>query len=287
MGTTWLWLLFGLCIAALYALNRENLNPFIKSGKRKYVWRKDEKDERDFQFQPDPKVVPPALVDSRKNCPPPYDQTTLGSCTGNGIAGALETDMIRQGLKNWTPSRLFIYFCERMIEGTINQDSGAQIRDGIKAIAKYGYCPETMWPYIVSRFTARPSIACWWEARQHRISAYHRLDNTKLDDLRNCLAQGNTIVFGMSVFARFESDAVAKTGVVPMPNPDTEQFLGGHCMLIVGYDDAKQCFIVRNSWGSGWGDGGYCYIPYAYLTNGQLAQDFWTIERVGKMGVAA
>ncbi len=98
-----------------------------------------------------------------------------------------------------------------------------------------------------------------------------------LNELKGCLADGYPFVFGISVYDSFESDEVAKTGIVPIPSP-TEQMLGGHCIVAVGYDDATQRFTIRNSWGTEWGDYGHCYLPYEYLTNGNLASDFWTLR---------
>jgi C1A family cysteine protease len=99
--------------------------------------------------------------------------------------------------------------------------------------------------------------------------------------MKGCLASGFPIVGGFSVYSSFESDQVAKTGIVPMPAKNESQ-LGGHCVLIVGYDDAKQWFIIRNSWSDTWGAQGYCYMPYAYWTNPSLASDFWQIDLISK-----
>ena len=250
---------------------------------RNYGWKKDKLDIRDKKY---PKVgllkasVLPDKVDLRSKCPDVYDQGSLGSCTGNSIAAAHQFEQMKQGLADaFQPSRLFIYYGEREIEGHIAEDSGAQIRDGIKFVAASGVCPEDMWRYDISQFTTRPSSACYDVAAGHKVVEYLRLDNTNINQLKQCLADGFGFSFGFTVYESFESDGVARTGVVPMPKPE-EQVLGGHAVFCVGFSDSLQCFIVRNSWSSRWGDNGYCYMPYAMLTNPGIASDFWTIRLV-------
>jgi C1A family cysteine protease len=248
---------------------------------RRYGWVRDLPDHRDRPLQlrgpnTPPPTLPPA-VDLRPSCPPVYDQGELGSCTANAIAAALEFDAARQKIEIVTPSRLFIYYNERSIEGTIASDSGAQIRDGIKSVAQWGDCPETEWPYIVSQFSTQPPQSCYDDAAKHLALVYESVGQD-LDDMRACLAAGFPFVFGFTVYASFESDYVARTGHVPMPQW-FERSLGGHAVMAVGYDDESATFVVRNSWGPGWGDGGYFYFPYAYMTS-NLASDFWTIRTV-------
>jgi len=217
--------------------------------------------------------------------PPIYNQKKLGSCTGNGIARVYHFDELKQGLLDaFMPSRLFIYYNERVIDGTVKQDAGSEIRTGIKTIAKQGVCSEALWPYFVTKFAVKPSPECYKEALKHRAVTYMRVQQD-LDHLKACLLEGYPIVFGFNVFASFESKTVAKTGMVPMPKPKEKQ-IGGHCVVIVGFDDDLQCFIVANSWGEEWGDKGYCYMPYAYLTNPKLADDFWTVRLVSDLQTA-
>ena len=180
--------------------------------------------------------------------------------------------------KAFTPSRLFIYYNERAIEGTLNEDSGAMIRDGIKSVVKQGVCKETDWPYVIARFTKKPAKTCYTEAMNHQVVSYQRVTQT-LNQMKGCLASGYPFVFGFSVYESFETSTVAKTGKVPMPRSG-ETMLGGHAVAAVGYNDADQRFIVRNSWGGDWGKKGYCFMPYAYLTDPDLAADFWTIRMV-------
>jgi C1A family cysteine protease len=222
----------------------------------------------------------PARADLRPICPPVEDQGQLGSCTAHALTGALETLENKDKLPLVQMSRLFVYYNERAIEHTITQDSGAMVRDGIKALVKQGCCAESKWPYAVSKFTSKPTAACYKDGMDHQITSYQRIDT--LDQMRACLAAGFPFVFGFTVYESFESQAVAKTGTVNMPKT-TERPLGGHAVLAVGYDDKAKRFTVRNSWGPGWGIKGYFTVPYAYLESRDLADDFWTIRRGEKM----
>ncbi|MCQ9165342.1 C1 family peptidase [Arthrobacter sp. STN4] len=193
------------------------------------------------------------------------------------MAGVLQFDALKEALPDTsTPSRLFIYYNERVMEGTVKSDAGAQIRDGIKSVATTGVCDESLWPYDIAKFALKPKAACYTAARKQRAIVYARVGQT-LTQLKGCLASGYPIVFGFTVYASFESPEVAATGVVPMPGSG-ESVLGGHCVVAVGYDDAGQRFTIRNSWGSGWGTAGYATMPYAYLLSPSLANDFWTVK---------
>jgi C1A family cysteine protease len=243
--------------------------------KRKYGYKPDLRDHRDKLYRLiKPAISLPVAVDLRPQCPLVFDQGQLGSCTANGLAGIVEFMDLKEGLSFVELSRLFIYFNERAMEGDINQDGGAQIRDGVKSLASQGVCEETLWPYDPQWFAYKPSAICYDDASKRTIQSYHRL--TSLDDMLSCLAEGYPFVFGISVFESFESPEVAQTGVVPMPGPD-EQMLGGHCMYACGYDQDKKHFIVMNSWGPSWGMAGACFIPYEYVE--KCADDFWTIRK--------
>jgi C1A family cysteine protease len=258
----------------------------------RYGWKPDLPDQRDYSYCVPPSVVQaiPGAVDLRLQCPPVYDQGNIGSCTANAIAAALEFDMMKQGLAAFTPSRLFIYYNERTMEGTVGSDSGAFIRDGIKSVASMGDCPETEWTYdgtaagagnifaAGAKAATAPDPGCYTDAVRHRALTYLSIDQN-LADMKGCLASGYPFVFGFSVYESIESDTVALSGKIPMPSA-SEQVIGGHAVMAVGYDDIAQAFIVRNSWGAGWGQAGYGSIPYTYLLDDNLANDFWTIRTV-------
>jgi len=246
-----------------------------------YGWIPDLPDQRDYQYAAPIAAIGtlPTNIDLTSACPPVYDQGQLGSCTANAIAGAIQFEQMKQNLAQiFTPSRLFIYYNERDMEGTVNSDSGAQIRDGMKSVGLLGDCPEDMWPYVIANFAEKPSDACYQTALQHKAILYQRVVRD-LIQMKGCLASGYPFVFGFTVYESFETQQVAQTGHAPMPQ-HREKMLGGHAVMAVGYDDANQRFIVRNSWGTSWGMQGYFTLPYAYFTSRNLSSDFWTVRLV-------
>lgn len=253
----------------------------------RYGWRPDLPDMRDHLYAA-PRVKLPPSVDLRTSghLPDVYDQSTLGSCTGNGISALMSYVLHRDSGTRMVPSRLFIYYNERVMENTVGQDAGAMIRDGIKAVHKLGAPDESLWPYVISQFKRQPSKAAYDAAALDLATAYERVDRTAL---RKALAAGQPVVFGFTVYDSFESEEVARSGLMPLPGKG-EQMLGGHCILAVGYDDAKQCpggahpgaYLIRNSWGTGWGQGGYFWMPYEVVAQRAQSSDFWTIKAVGK-----
>ena len=248
---------------------------------KRFGWVPDLPDHRDHMYAAPLMIVTalPPKADLRPKCPPVVDQGQLGSCTANAIGNAHLFGQMKQGQPDaFLPSRLFIYYNERAMEGTVNSDSGAMIRDGIKSVAKQGACPEKLWPYQINKFTKKPSAPCYKEALKHQALSYSRVTQS-VAQMKGCLASGYPFVFGFTVYDSFQSAAVAKTGTVPMPGQG-EAVVGGHAVLAVGYDDTTQRFIVMNSWGTGWGAKGYFTIPYGYLTDSDLAADFWTIRIV-------
>lgn len=256
---------------------------------RGYGWRPQLPDARDTQYTARLTASAPPEYDLRPLMPTVYDQGQLASCTGNAIAAAMEYERHRQGLSDFIPSRLFIYYNERELQGTVSSDSGAVIRNGIKVVNTAGVCPETLWPYDVGMFAVKPPKRCYVAAVTDKAVQYMAVQT--LGDLKDALCSSLAVVFGFTAYESFESPAVAQTGLLPMPQPG-EATVGGHAVVAVGYSDPKSQVIVRNSWGPFWGDAGYFYIPYEYMTGtttrsdaspinaANLTSDFWAIELV-------
>lgn len=242
----------------------------------KFHWTRDKVDKRDYKYVPLGNTQSD-IVDLRKHCTPIENQLNLGSCTGQAIAGAIELLNNRNG-KHQDISRLFIYYYERVLIGTVNYDSGAYIRDGIKVTNKQGAPLEKLWPYIIQRFAARPSLSAITDALKRRVTLYERVTdhNGCLDAINN----GYPVTIGFDVYSSFLSSTVTRTGMMPYPDTTRESLLGGHAVLLVGYNKKTKRYIARNSWGIGWGDKGYFYMPFQVIQNRTMSSDFWVIKSV-------
>ena|SRR5579859_511988 len=240
---------------------------------------RDKPDGRDHRYIPKAEHLakPPAKVDLRPQCPPVYDQRPLNSCTANAIAAALEFERMRMKLTPaFTPSRLFIYWNERKLAGDTAKDAGAPLRDGIKAVAKQGDCPEPKWPYDPKKVLDEPLEGCYKEAMKYPHLSYQAVQQD-LTHLKACLASGQPFVLAIHVYSGAETPEAKKTDSFPTPKAG-EQEIGTHAVMAVGYDDAARHFIVRNSWGPSWGVQGYFYLPYDYVANPAYAGDFWVLR---------
>lgn len=248
---------------------------------QRYGWRPDSLDRRDHLLAVRPAAVLPVEVDLEPQMPGVYDQLQIGSCTANAIAALLEYRHLREGGTPLTPSRLFIYYCERVLEHTTKEDAGAEIRDGLKVVSKTGAPPESDWPYVDDgkTFAKRPPAKAYKDGKVFKALAYARVPQAQLA-LQTILAEGTPVAFGFTVYASFESQSVAVTGIVPMPAG--EAILGGHAVALVGYKtiSGQLYFKVRNSWGPGWGLGGYFYMPAAFVLDASLSSDFWCVTAV-------
>lgn len=255
--------------------------PFDPIKKRNFGWLPDRPDPRDKKYElirlPLEAGPLPAVVDLRNQFPAPcYDQGELGSCVSQALAANMQFLRQKQKLPQFMPSRLYIYYNARWVDGNVEEDAGTYIRTGVKVLVKAGFAHETIWPYVIDKYAEHPPMAAYNDARLYYPMKYFRLDNGNLNSLKSCLAAGYPIVFGFTMFESFwESD---KTGFVKMPSNDSE--IGGHCVLLVGYDDSREMFIIRNSFGDKVGDKGHYYMPYEYITNRDLCEDFWTIRMV-------
>ena len=218
----------------------------------------------------------PESVDLRTspNMPAVYDQGSLGSCTANALCAAY--DFVKPGA--FMGSRLFLYYNERVLENDVSTDAGASMGDGVKCLQTYGLCRENLWPYDISQFATKPPDNCYTEALADKALKVYNVPNT-LTAMQATLASGFPFVVGIRVYSSFESSSVAKNGIVSMPKRK-DKLLGGHAVLVCGYNNTTKQWLVRNSWGPSWGDNGYFYLPYNYLLKPKLSSDFWAIEAV-------
>ncbi|MEG0546378.1 MAG: C1 family peptidase [Oscillospiraceae bacterium] len=245
---------------------------------RKYELKPQKEDYRDYKITFGVLKETPVKVDLRNICPRVFDQGALGSCSANaGVAARMIMSNVKPPL-----SRLFLYYKERELEGTTGEDSGATMRDVCKALKKYGVCKEIFWRYNIENFAKKPRLIPSILALRFRISSYMSFDGDQNPDNISQVKQylflkNQPVLVGVQVYESFESEIVSSTGFIPIPNEKKEQLLGGHAMLIVGYDDKIQSFIVMNSWGNSWGDNGYGYLPYDFARL-NYAFDFWVIE---------
>lgn len=239
------------------------------------------------QFYQAPRFMAlPQVVDLTGHCSPIQDQGSLGSCTAHAMSGMLEYLELQDFRKGLTmqieefagvglqhPSRLFIYYNERLIEGHVNQDSGASISDSVRAVVQYGFCNENIWNYNINSVLQMPDKPAYGQAKLHRCTSYRQLST---GDMIACLASGQPFIIGFQVYSSFESPRTAATGIMPMPTWG-DQHVGGHAVCVVGYDIPNQQFIVRNSWGTNWGMNGYFRMPFQFMGNPQFTSDYWTI----------
>lgn len=243
---------------------------------RIYNYKFEKKDARDEKLKFSGPKIPLPTKYMCENLPPVLDQGSLGSCTANAASNALRFCLKHEN--DFQPSRLFIYYFSRLIEHTVEEDSGACIRDVMKAIARYGSCSSKDWPYDIAKFKQKPPQQCVDLAKKHKDFKYLKISQTETD-LKTALVKQFPIICGVVVYSSFESEEALKTGHIPMPDLETETVLGGHCILLVGYDDEKREFKFQNSWGCNVGDNGFFYLPYDFVLNPNLTNDFWVITQ--------
>jgi C1A family cysteine protease len=254
-----------------------------------YNYKRDNEDTRDFRFSesivPHPEVVLPKSVDLRSKCPPVYDQGKLGSCTANAGCSCRVMLLNDPGI---TLSRLYLYYMERHFYGDTHKDEGASLREACKSIYKAGVCEEKYMPYDPKKYKQSPNKHAFTNADNYKIIAYRSLNT--LEEIKQSLAfRQQPVMIGMDVYESFESKAVAQTGIMPIPEKN-EKRLGGHAVLVVGYKNTRTIYhrkskqketygylIVRNSWGESWGDKGYFYMPYSFVTPSHT-YDYWIME---------
>jgi C1A family cysteine protease len=260
-------------------------------------------DPRDLKFTVSKRTtnVLSSSYDVSSRTGPMLNQGALGTCGPNTTAECIDYDELAENQALAAPSRLYIYFNTRYLQGSVSTDSGVQNRTMLKALAIYGYCPETMWPYSDDKttFLLQPSQDCYTTGGRNLITNYASVA-VDLNQMKGVISTGFPFIFGTYVFQGIESDAAASTGIVPMP-ASGEQPIGGHDVSFVGYSDIQQpgvkpgniwpagTFKFRNHWlnndGSLWGDGGYGYFSYAAATNANWVSDLWVINAVPGVAV--
>lgn len=216
-------------------------------------------------------------VDLTNKMPPILDQDTTNSCVAHATSSAIQYQRMQENEPNYIPSRLFIYFNSRALENDTNEDNGTQIRDAIKSVISLGAPDENFWAFNPTQVTTKPNNQAYKNALTDIVTQYMRVPVNEAG-ITSALIQGYPVIFGTTLYTSFESSEVASSGIVPMPKA-SESIIGGHAMLIVGFIPSKRMFIVRNSWGTAWGQKGYCLFPYEYLTNTNLSDDFWIIQK--------
>ena len=270
-----------------------NLSIFLlmPTSRSRYTLARDVPDPRDYIYAPTPARLSkqlPSRVDLRRGCPRVLNQGSLGTCTAHAVAAAFGFEQRRQKIRVTTASRLFIFYNERVMTHQRSLQCVVRLRDAIKAVAKIGVCPETLWPYSedASVLRKRPPREAFEAATKHQIVGYHRIPigtlkpRVFLTHLKHCLADHSPFLFGFVLYESFESEAVKKSGIMPVPLKRHDKIKGGHAVMAVGYDDRRKAVLVRNSWGPGWGIQGYFWMPYGLISDPHFAHDFWTISGV-------
>ncbi len=253
------------------------MKSIYQKQERVYDWVPDKPDPRDKMFKPKiAHIDVPVNIDLGSVAPPIRDQQNEGSCTGHGITRIFDTTFFKQHGIFLNPSPQFCYWLERVFEGDPKVDGGAQIRDGIKCLAKTGVCSEALWPYLITNMFTKPNKAAFAEAAKNKILTYESI--TGLTQAHQANAEGFSVVFGFEVYESFESVQTAKTGIVTMPKKN-EKFLGGHCVVKEGKIGATKMNITANSWGTGWGLKGRFLMPDAYMAS-SMCSDFWAVKLV-------
>jgi C1A family cysteine protease len=245
-------------------------------SKRKLGWMPALPDARAYAFAPKATQALPQSVDLRNKLPQVWNQGSIGSCVAHAVAAAHIAAQKKNGKAAVMPSRLALYFQARAVRGWQYQDSGCYITDAMKVTAKLGAANEKLYPYTTSKFTMKPPASVYKDALLRQTVEYQKIDSTKPAVIKAALAEGHPVVFGSTLYENHDKlvDNI-------MPDPDlTTSVIGGHAMTIVGYDDEKQLFLVRNSWGKTWGDNGHHWMSYRYITNLSLTDDVWILKSV-------
>lgn len=257
--------------------------PRLLHGRWGMGWKPDRPDmNRRYGMPPLPVAAIPEHTDLRQTYRfPVWDQGKLGSCTAQAIVAALQFGLCTtrdeaRRVREFTGSRLQLYYNERWWEGTTASDAGAAIADGMQILNWIGIAPESEWPYDIARWADRPPAHTYALGFRHKVRGCHAVPQTRFA-IQSHLAADIPVIFGCTVYESFESAEVASTGIVRVPEQG-ERMLGGHAMLIMGHDALSGTYLVRNSWGQDWGQVGYCAMPMDYIESVDLAGSLWALE---------
>lgn len=277
-----------------YVIKSDESNKAQIQSKLGYV--KDVPDSRDYIYEPMPlkqvvkprfrqnpqprfrPVAPPVKSSLQSTLAPVLDQGNLGSCVSNAVSNTMKCIDIKNNRSNRVGlySRLFNYYNTRILENSVFNDDGCQIRNAVKVINKIGSTDEIIWPYTISKFRDKPTQTAYSDAVTKKITKYRRVNQTRTD-IKSCINSGYPVIIGFLCFSSMFTLNAFNTGNIPMPKRG-EQIYGGHCVIIVGYNDATQTYDFQNSWGTSWGNQGFGTIPYAFIENPNYATDFWMVE---------
>lgn len=251
----------------------------FRTGHWRYTggWTPDYPDPRHLKYvdiaNQDVLKSPKPRIDLKRLFPTPVNQEDKQCCTACACTGAYEYELALAKKTAITSSFIFVYYNQRVLQDKVHSDSGATIVDALYTLNRKGVCSEDDWKEMFREFTKKPYESCYLHAINNCIGSYYQLDQD-INQMKACLSEGHPVIFGFSVF---DSIQVAQNGDIKVPG-QKDKLMFGHAAVAVGYDDAKQNFIIRNSWGNSWGRNGYGTIPYDYLSDKRLSRDFWTIR---------
>ena len=253
------------------------------SGRRLDGCKFESASPRDYRATPYGGALP-RQVDLRPPCSPVEDQGPLGSCAANAACGALEYQLKKSGRFAGPMSRLFVYFNARRLRGSPGEDSGVSISEVMAALLAYGAPPETDWPYDVNAFARQPPDRAYGNAKPGQPPEYARVDGSA--GVQTALAHGLPVVFGFALPLRCYEEG-GRTGTIPEPNAGERAGHAagdGHSMLIVGYDLERRTYLLRNSWGSNWGEGGHARIAISVMDAYVPPGDYWILGNLEAAG---
>ncbi len=254
-------------------------NPDFKRFYNVQIQKLNHNDDTYLSFDSSLSASLPLQIDLSKNMNLIYDQGYIGSCTANALAWAL-----KYRKRNVNPSRLYLYYYSRYYDyqqgdNRPSIDDGTTLEQGVNVLRRKGVCDEKLYPYQIRKQGNQPPTSLNTSAYTNRVLRYSVV-RQNIDDIKACLNSGYPFVFGFLVYSSLENPSVDRTGIIPVPNTSSEYILGGHAVVAVGYDDSKQLIKFANSWGRGWGENGYGYMPYSYILNPSWTDDFWVLYEI-------